>query len=152
MCIRDSTNCIADSPEAIEKRMMAIENIRKNGVEKYADESIKNLFSPSSFITLKEEIVAVRKMIISTSEQSLCSTLLALCKRKETCRKLSEIKVPVLIMVGKEDKVTPPTAAKFMHEKIKGSCLGIIKRAGHLSNMENPDVFNYQFKKFVSSV
>ena len=150
--ILSDTNCIADSPEAIEKRKTAIENIRKNGVEKYADDSIKNLFSPSSFIARKEEIEAVRKMIISTSEKSLCNTLLALCKRKETCSKLSEIKVPVLIMVGKEDKVTPPAAAKFMHEKIKGSCLGIIEHAGHLSNMENPDVFDYQFKKFVSSV
>jgi pimeloyl-ACP methyl ester carboxylesterase len=91
-------------------------------------------------------------MIISTSEQSLCNTLLALCKRKETCSKLQEIKAPALIIVGKEDKVTPPAAAKFMHEKIKGSCLGIIKHAGHLSNMENPDVFGYQVKKFVSSV
>jgi hypothetical protein len=42
-------------------------------------------------------------MIINTSGQTLCNTLLALCKRKETCSKLQEIKVPVLIMVGKED-------------------------------------------------
>jgi 3-oxoadipate enol-lactonase len=150
--VLSDTQCIADSPEAIEKRMMAIENIRKNGVEKYADESLKSLFSPSSFITRKEVIVAVRKMIINTSEQSLSNTLLALCKREETCSKLPEIKVPVLIMVGKEDKVTPPAAAKFMHEKIKGSSLSIIEHAGHLSNMENPDEFDYQFKKFVSSV
>jgi 3-oxoadipate enol-lactonase len=150
--ILTDTQCIADSPETIEKRMKSIEDIRKNGVEKYADESIKNLFSPSSFITRKEEIMEVKKMIINTSEQSLCNTLLALCKRKETCSKLPEIKVPVLIMVGKEDKVTPTAAAKYMNEKIKGSCLSIIKHAGHLSNLENPDEFNSQLKKFVSSV
>lgn len=150
--ILSDTQCIADSPEAIEKRMKSIKDIRKNGVEKYADESIKNLFSPSTFITGNERIIAVKKMIISTSEQSLCNTLRALCKRDETCSKLPEIKVPVLIMVGKEDRVTPPASAKYMHEKIKDSCLSIINDAGHLSNLENPDEFDYQLKKFVSSV
>jgi Predicted hydrolases or acyltransferases (alpha/beta hydrolase superfamily) len=150
--VLSDTQCIADTTEAKEKRMNAIKNIRDAGVEKYADESIKNLFSPESFITRKNAISDVREMIIKTSEQSLCNTLLALAMRKETCSKLQEIKVPVLIMVGKEDIVTPPAAALLMHEKIKNSSLHIIEHAGHLSNMENPDEFNKQLKKFVSSV
>lgn len=150
--VLSDTQCIADTTEAKEKRMNAIKNIRDAGVEKYADESIKNLFSPESFITRKNAISDVREMIIKTSEQSLCNALLALAMRKETCSKLQEIKVPVLIMVGKEDIVTPPAAALLMHEKIKNSSLHIIEHAGHLSNMENPDEFNKQLKKFVSSV
>lgn len=150
--ILSDTHCIADTPEAKDKRMKAIESIRKSGSEKYADESIKNLFAPESFSSRKEEIAFVREMIIKTSEQSLCKTLLALSDRKETCSKLSEIKVPVLIMVGKEDKITPPAAAQLMHEKIKGSFLHIIEHAGHLSNMENPFDFNEHLKKFLASV
>ena len=72
--------------------------------------------------------------------------------RKETCSKLQEIKVPVLIMVGNEDKITPPAAAQLMHEKIKGSLLIIVEHAGHLSNLENPVEFNNQVEEFVSSV
>ena len=150
--ILSDTQCIADTPEAKEKRMMAIETIRKTGVEKYAEESIKNLFAPESFTTRIKEIADIREMIMKTSPQSLCNTLLALSVRKETCTKLSAIKVPVLIMVGSEDKITPPSAARFMHEKIKGSQLKIIDHAGHLSNMENPDEFNVQLRKFVASV
>jgi pimeloyl-ACP methyl ester carboxylesterase len=55
-------------------------------------------------------------------------------------------------MVGKEDKITPPAAAQFMHEKIKDSFLNIIEHAGHLSNMENPVEFNEHLKKFVANV
>jgi pimeloyl-ACP methyl ester carboxylesterase len=40
----------------------------------------------------------------------------------------------------------------MMHEKIKGSFLYIIEHAGHLSNMENPEEFNVQLEKFISSV
>jgi len=150
--ILSDTNCIADSTESKEKRITAIENIRENGVEKYADDSIKNLFAPESFIAKKVEIAAAREMIVNTSKNSLYRTLLALSGRKETCTELSEIKVPVLIMVGEKDTITPPAAARLMHEKIKGSILHIIGQAGHLSNMENPLEFNGQLKKFLTSV
>ena len=150
--VLSDTQCIADTPEAKGKRIKAIESIRETGVEKYAEESIKNLFASESFTTRVKEIAEVKEMILKTSEQSLCNTLLALSDRKETCHILSEIKVPVLIMVGNEDKLTPPAAAGFMHEKIKGSLLKIIDHAGHLSNLENPDEFNAQLKKFVASV
>jgi 3-oxoadipate enol-lactonase len=146
------TQCIADTPEAKEKRIKAIESIREYGVEKYAEESIKNLFAYDSFTTKLKEIEDVRDMIMKTPEQSLISALLALSGRKETCNILPEIKVPVLIMVGKEDKLTPPSAATFMHERIKGSLLRIIDNAGHLSNLENPGVFTVELKKFIASV
>ena len=143
------TSCIADSPEAKGKRMKAIEGIWENGVEKFADESLKNFFAQESFTTKKDVIAWVREMIVSTADKSIIKTLLALSRRTETCSKLSEIKVPVLILVGKEDKITPPEAAQFMHEKINGSVLSVIEHAGHLSNLENPDQFNEQLKKFL---
>jgi len=150
--ILNDTNCIADTPEAKEKRMKTIESIKKDGVEKFADESMNNFFAPESFSTKKEEIADVREMIVNTSKQTLYKTLRAFYERKETCSKLPDINVPVLIMVGKEDTITPPAAAQLMHEKIKDSLLSIIEHAGHLSNMENPGEFNEQLKKFVASV
>jgi len=146
------TNCITDTPEAKEKRMISIENIEKYGVEYYANESIKNLFAPESFVTNKEKIALVKAMIMETSVQSLSSTLIALSKRKETCGGLANIRIPVLIVVGKEDKITPPDAALLMQKMIKSSTLNIIEHAGHLSNIENSYEFNGQLRKFISSV
>jgi len=150
--ILSDTTCVADTPEAKEKRLKAIESIKKSGVEKYAEESIKNLFAPESLSTKKEEIAAVREMIVNTSKQSLYKTLQAFYKRKETCSKLHDINVPVLIVVGKEDKITPPEAAQMMHEKIEDSILYIIEHAGHLSNIENPFDFNNKLEEFFSTV
>ena len=150
--ILSDTSCKADTSEAKEKRIKAIENIKNTGVEKYADESIKNLFAPESFINRVEEIAAVREMIVKTSVQSLCNGLIALSMRKETSSILKEIKVPVLILVGNEDKITPPAEAIVMNEKIKGSFLKVLEHAGHLSNMENSEEFNNQLKRFVESI
>lgn len=150
--ILSDTHCIADSPEAKDKRLVAIESIKKNGVEEYADESIKNLFAPESLTTKKTEIALVREMIVKTVKQTLYNSMHALAMRKETCGKLSEIKIPVLILVGNEDIITPPAAAKFMHENMRGSVLYILEHAGHLCNMENPFEFNYQVRKFIETV
>jgi 3-oxoadipate enol-lactonase len=144
------TNCTADLPEAKEKRMEAIESIKEKGLEQYAEESLKKLFAPISFSKHIEEIAAVREMIMKTSEQSLFKTLNALAERKDTCTKLHEINVPVLIMVGKEDEITPPSVAQMMQKKIKGSKLQVIEHAGHLSNIENSYEFNEHLIKFVS--
>lgn len=105
--ILSDTTCTADTPEAKEKRLKTIESIKKNGVEKFAEESIKNLFAPESLSTKKEEIAAVREMIVNTSKPSLYKTLQAFYERKETCSSLQDLNIPVLIMVGKEDKITP---------------------------------------------
>jgi len=150
--ILNDTQCIADTPEIKENRCQAIIRIMKNGVEQYADEIIKNLFAPESFTKKKNGVTTVREMIISTTKHSLCNTLHALAERKETCTQLHEINIPVLIMVGKEDKITPIAVAQQMHENIRDSTLKIIQHAGHLTNLENPTAFNTHLVKFLELV
>jgi len=150
--ILSDTSCKADTTEAKEKRMKAIENITNNGVEKYAEESIMKFFTSQSITGKTEEVDLVREMILKSSPKSLCDTLRALSMRKQTCSSLNDIKVPVLILVGKEDIITPPAEGQFMHERIKASTLKIIESAGHLSNIENSEEFNYQLRMFVESI
>jgi len=146
------TNCTDDNPEAKENRMKAIESIRLKGLEQYADASLKKLFAPISILKQRAEIAIVREMIMTTPKQSLYKTLRALAERQETCTKLHEITVPVLIMVGKEDVITPPAVALAMHEKMEGSTLHRIDHAGHLSNMENSKEFNTELAGFLLSI
>lgn len=150
--VLSDTNCQPDSAEVKEKRMKTIYNILDNGVSNYADESVKNLFAQESFNTHEDEILSVKNMICNTSEGSLGCTLLALAARKETCNKLSDIDVPVLILVGKEDKITPPEVSTLMHDKIKNSTIYVIPHAAHLSNMEEPEEYNEQLMRFFAKV
>ena len=150
--ILNDTQCIEDTPEIKEDRCTAIIRIMKNGVELYADEIIKNLFASETFTKKTKIIDGVREMIISTPKQSLCNTLHALAVRKDTCDQLQEINIPVLIMVGQEDIITPIAAAQQMHEKIRGSGLKIIPHAGHIINLENSIAFNKKLVKFLALV
>ena len=56
--------------------------------------------------------------------------------------RLQEIRCPVLIMVGDQDHGTPPEMARAIHANLPGSELLVIEQAAHLSNVEQPEVFN----------
>lgn len=144
------TQCAADSDEAREKRKKTIAFIQKNGLTVYAEESLKNLFAPASLTTNKDAVNFIKDTILKTPANNICNTLQALADRKETCSSLVKIEVPVCILVGREDKLTPPELALNMHALIKGSSLHIIEEAGHLSNLENPDQFNAYLKTFLA--
>lgn len=146
------TTCSADTPEGKEKRIKTIETIKENGIEKYAEESLKKLFAPESFSKHLDEIALIREMILNTTTQSLYKTLHALAERTETCTSLHKIEVPVLIIVGNLDELTPPEVALMMHEKIEGSIFHILENAGHLSNLENSEQFNNKISEFLLSI
>jgi len=143
------TQCAADTEEGKEKRRKTIAFIKKNGLKDYAEESMKNLFAPQSFTDKKEQVAFVKDMILTAEAGNICKTLEALANRKETCSTLDKVNIPTLILVGKEDKVTPLAAAQKMQELIAGSQLHVIAEAGHMSNLENPSDFIAQVKVFL---
>ena len=62
---------------------------------------------------------------------------------------LPHISVPTLVIVGEEDQVTPPAASEFLVSQIAGAELVTIAEAGHLTNIEQPDVFNAALGAFL---
>ena len=62
---------------------------------------------------------------------------------------LENIRVPAHIVVGDEDALTPPALSRSMAARIPGARLTIIKGAGHLSNIEQPEAFNDATLKFL---
>ncbi len=64
----------------------------------------------------------------------------------------SRINTPTLIIVGEDDKVTPPEHANKIYSLIKNSKLKIIPGAGHLILYEKPDQLNELIDEFISSI
>lgn len=60
------------------------------------------------------------------------------------------IDAPTLILVGEEDRITPPALSEELGDLIQGSRLEHIAGAGHLANAEQPDAFNGAIESFLS--
>ena len=70
----------------------------------------------------------------------------------DQCDRVRDIKVPTLILCGEEDKPTPPALSRELHAMIAGSRLQWIAGAGHLTNLEQPAVFNRLVGEFIEEV
>ena len=67
-------------------------------------------------------------------------------------RRLGEITVPTLVIVGEFDDETPPAYSEELHASIRGSRLEIIPAAGHISPAEAPEAFNDLVRQFLGSL
>lgn len=144
------TKCAADDAAAKEKRMKTIESIQENGKGKYAEENLEKVFAPDSFVTNAGTVGKIRETIVGTPDEVLFKTLRALAERSDHCGLLPSLNVPVMLAVGAEDALTPPSVMQQMHEKIPGSVMHIIENAGHLSPLEQPGKFNALLKSFLN--
>ena len=66
--------------------------------------------------------------------------------------KLGAIRVPTLVLVGDRDVGTPVEASRVIHQAIPGAQLGVIPSASHLSNIEQPETFDFLLDRFLSGL
>ncbi len=146
------TRSEADTNEAKIGRFGSIAAIKKGGSAPFAESFAKRLFAPESFTNKLDQVGFIQKIMTRTPPLSLAGTLLALASRTDTTSSLKNITIPVLILVGEHDPITPPSAAEAMHALIPGSELHIVPGAAHMSNLENPDFFNQKLLAFLKRV
>ena len=66
--------------------------------------------------------------------------------------RLGEIAVPTLVVVGEQDRVTPPPLSEELAARIAGTRLVRIAGAGHISNVERPQEFNRVVLDFLGAL
>jgi pimeloyl-ACP methyl ester carboxylesterase len=60
------------------------------------------------------------------------------CADFDVRRRLGELRLPVLVMVGSEDHMTPPEMAEALAKAIPGADLALVPGAGHMLMLEQP--------------
>jgi len=146
------TQCIADTAQVKENRYKAIEQINLDGADTFNEKFIKSVFHPDSLINKTELVENLRSIVFANSKDIITAGLKALAERSETCFTLNAIRIPTLIICGREDTVTPLVQSEFMLGHIEGSSLKIVDNAGHVSNIEQPEEFNKQILNFLNSL
>jgi 3-oxoadipate enol-lactonase len=149
------TRSEADANENKLKRSAQIAQIKGGGLNDFISTFIKGTLSESTLNgdEAKKNIAGFLREVISWQKaESICTALMSLAARTDTTSFLEQISIPTLIMVGEDDKLTPPELSKSMHSKIKGSQLKLIPGAGHFSNLENSIEFNDNLIAFMKSI
>jgi pimeloyl-ACP methyl ester carboxylesterase len=121
-------------------------------VKPYAESFVKAVFTTDSLTKKTATVEKINRIIQTNSSLGICGALLALASRTDTTEAVPTIKIPTLILVGENDKLTPPSASQEMHSKIPESEIHVIPNAAHMSNLENPDEFNKHVLNFLNKV
>jgi 3-oxoadipate enol-lactonase len=150
--ILSDTQCIADTAEGILKRKESIKLIQDGGMEQFTDSFISKIFSPVTITEQRKVVEQVRVVMLQTAAVVIISTLNALAERSEVCSGLNKLTLPVLILCGKDDQITPLAQSELMHRQLVNSNLKVIENAGHMSNLEQPEVFNSILKNFIDEL
>lgn len=147
--ILSDTQCIADSVEAKEKRYQTINQIEAKGLDEFAEGYVMNIFTAQTIKNKEKVVEEVKKIILSTSPRTIVATLKALAQRRESCNLLKKVSVPALIICGNEDTVTPLSQSELMFNTLPNAQLKTIENAAHMSNLEQPAIFNEHIHNFL---
>jgi len=70
------------------------------------------------------------------------------CINHDATKRLSQIKVPVLITVGEMDIFTPPAFSQIINKQIPQSILSVYPQGGHVHHWEDLERFNNETLQF----
>ena len=119
---------------------MSTEDVRRFVTERKTrtPESIRKLLGSRPHKGAYEELM---ESIDKIRDESYRKTLEASVAQDRDAP-IENIRSPTMIMYGEEDTVYPPELARAMASRIPGAEVTMIKGAGHLANLEQPDEFN----------
>ncbi|MFX1457184.1 MAG: alpha/beta fold hydrolase [Promethearchaeota archaeon] len=113
---------------------------------------------PSTLETVKKDFPLfletmdnnVKKEFLKTAP-NVCYDDFKICDEFDTLDKTAQIEIPCLILVGREDIMTPVKYSEFFYKKIKNSELVIIDNAGHLVMIEQPKKLNQAIENYIKN-
>ena len=146
------TRAQADTEEGKQTRSQQAEKALSEGMAGIADAMLPKLLTPETVSKRPELVKRVRDMMLKTKPEGAAAALLGMAERDDQTDFISSILVPTLIIVGREDAITPVADSEKMHSLIEGSRLVVIENAGHVSNLEQTEQFNDALLGFLSTV
>ncbi|HSE82320.1 MAG TPA: alpha/beta hydrolase [Gaiellaceae bacterium] len=143
------TRATPDSPEQREARDDSIRLLGEAGREPFWDELAPRLFGPG---TDPAVVAAARALALEQPITALVAAQETIRDRVDSRSALPTIEVPVLVIVGEEDRLTPAAEAEAMVAALPNARLSRIAGAGHLASLERPDVVAGLLVEFLEEI
>lgn len=125
------------------------EAVRSGGMAAVVDAVLVRFFS-ERFRGERPDVVArVGQVLAATPPEGYAAACLAL-RDADLREEVAGIAAPTLVVVGREDPATPVAEADWLHARIPGSELVVLEDAGHLCNLEQPELFTDAVVGFLS--
>lgn len=146
------SNPSAETPTSYQDRMKLIDRMLSIGMQQYTEEDIHKYLHQNTILNKDDAYVHLKQMMINTKIEGAVASHKGRAERRNNFSYLNKIDKPTLIIAGSDDFFTPVTDMKAIQAEIKNSNIVIIENAGHMPNMEQPEIFNETILKFYRDI
>jgi len=147
--VLSDTRAEADSDEARRLRSAQVVTVRQRGAAEVLQPMTRRLLAPQTIAERPEVVAALEEMMYSTPPGTMVAALQGMAARPDARPQLATIRVPVLVLGGELDEITPPAVLAELAAAIPGAQLRLLPGCGHVSNLEASPAFNEALHSFL---
>jgi 3-oxoadipate enol-lactonase len=147
-----NTKSTADTPDAKRGRDTLAAKARNQGASAVAEDLVPKLVAGATRERRPEIVREVTALIERQPVVGIVGALRALRERPDSTPLLGEIRVPVLVIAGDDDQITPAAGMQEMARAIPGARFALIRHAGHLTPLEQPAAVNAELESFLAKL
>lgn len=132
------TTAVADHAVRRQGRLKDIETVRQGGIDALIPELPARWLLPEHLqdVALGELMASMARSVGAKGQFNQQTAMLA---RPDSHADLKQVRVPTLVMCGRQDPVTPLADHEAMAACVPEAQLQVIERCGHLSTIEQPE-------------
>lgn len=119
-------------------RLALVERARREGMSPIAERLLPAFIHPDR-LNDTALVGDVRRMIMATSPDVFALQQNAIMTRPDSLPTLNAIRVPTLVLVGRDDQRTPVADHAEIVAGIGSATLTVVEHCGHLATMERPE-------------
>lgn len=114
------------------------------------EQARKTFFDPA--LVTEALVDDVLQRVGGRQQQLFLARLTKAASRFQVRDFLGEIKIPTLLVWGRQDQITPPEAALEFQRRLPHSRLIFLEHCGHAPHLEQPQAFAQAVKEFVQEL
>jgi len=141
-----NTRARADNDMEKTARNEMIAAIQQSGSAVLPDRMLPRLLRPNAPLDV---VQTVRKMIEGADAAAATYAVMAMRDRVDFSTTVHRITSPTMVITGKDDVIIRAEDSRAMADSIPGCRFVEVPESGHLSNLENPSLFNQVLLEFL---
>jgi pimeloyl-ACP methyl ester carboxylesterase len=144
------TKATADGDQARDDRLQMAERVLAEGNGFVAEAMLPKLLGETTREHRPEVVDKVGSLVREQTPEAIAGAQRGMAARSATTDLLASIAVPTLVVTGEEDTLTGPEVGRDLAAGIPGARFLLVEEAGHLVNLEQPEIVNEALLDFLA--
>lgn len=142
------TKAVADSDEQKKVRHETAQMVLAEGMHALPEKMIPKLLAEQTIAARPEVVKALSEMMLRQRPQGVAAALRGMAHRPDVTPWLADIDLPVLVICGEHDAISPPEEMAEIANNIPAANYAEIPGTGHMTPMEAPDLVAQAIREF----